>query len=64
MAESAHSIPWGRLGSPYDIGKAAVMLCSDNANYITGSALKVDGGFQVGMGLPHMFKRAETKAKL
>ena len=36
--------PWGRLGTPEDIGKAAVFLCSDDADYITGTELVVDGG--------------------
>jgi glucose 1-dehydrogenase len=39
------SLPWGRMGRPEDIGKAAVFLCSDDADYVTGAALLVDGGF-------------------
>ena len=38
-------IPWGRIGTPDDIGKAAVFLASDEADYITGTSLRVDGGF-------------------
>ena len=38
-------LPWGRVGQPEDIGKAAVFLSSDEADYITGTALRVDGGF-------------------
>lgn len=45
IAQTAPSLPWGRLGTPEDIGKAAVFLCSDDADYITGAALLVDGGF-------------------
>lgn len=38
-------IPLGRLGdSAADIGSAAVFLCSDDATYITGQTLVVDGG--------------------
>ena len=44
-------IPWGRLGTPDDIGHAAVFLASDAADYITGSVLQVDGGYRVGMTL-------------
>ncbi len=40
------SLPWGRLGTPADIGKAAAFLASDQADYITGSVLCVDGGFR------------------
>ncbi|MCA9118302.1 MAG: SDR family oxidoreductase, partial [Planctomycetaceae bacterium] len=38
-------LPWGRIGQPADIGQAAAFLCSDAADYITGTALRVDGGF-------------------
>ena len=36
--------PWGRVGFPADIGKAVVFLASDDADYITGQVLYVDGG--------------------
>ncbi|MFL0267290.1 elongation factor P 5-aminopentanone reductase [Candidatus Clostridium radicumherbarum] len=38
-------IPMQRFGSPEDIGKLAVFLASDDANYITGQIITVDGGF-------------------
>jgi len=39
-------IPLGRMGDPEtDIGQAVVYLCSDDAAYITGTTLMVDGGF-------------------
>ncbi|MAS33940.1 MAG: short-chain dehydrogenase [Anaerolineaceae bacterium] len=38
-------IPWGRIGTPDDIGKAAVFLASNDADYITGTSLRVDGGY-------------------
>jgi len=37
-------IPLGRMGTPADIGHAAAWLCSDEAAYITGITLRVDGG--------------------
>jgi NAD(P)-dependent dehydrogenase (short-subunit alcohol dehydrogenase family) len=37
-------IPAGRLGSPWEIAKAVVFLLSDDASYITGTELLVDGG--------------------
>jgi 3-oxoacyl-[acyl-carrier protein] reductase len=37
-------IPLGRAGHPQDIGKAAVFLASDDANFITGKILRIDGG--------------------
>ena len=38
-------IPLGRRGEPKEIGKVAVFLASDDASYITGATLVVDGGF-------------------
>ncbi len=52
IQEGAKKIPWGRLGRPDEIAQAAVFLLSDAADYITGSALLVDGGFTVGLTLP------------
>jgi glucose 1-dehydrogenase len=46
IAEAGAKLPWGRLGTPADIGKAAVFLASDDADYITGTPLLVDGGFR------------------
>jgi NAD(P)-dependent dehydrogenase (short-subunit alcohol dehydrogenase family) len=38
------SIPLGRLGTPRDVVNAALFLASDEADYITGAELVVDGG--------------------
>lgn len=51
IEEDGKLIPWGRIGTPEDIGKAAAFLVSDDADYITGSILRVDGGFVHGLGL-------------
>jgi 3-oxoacyl-[acyl-carrier protein] reductase len=37
-------IPAGKIGDPADFGRIAAFLCSDYANYVTGSAIAVDGG--------------------
>ena len=37
-------IPYGRIGEPEDIGRVAVWLASDQADYITGASIFVDGG--------------------
>jgi glucose 1-dehydrogenase len=52
IAAAAKTLPWGRLGTPTDIGRAAVFLTSDDADYITGTALLVDGGFALRAALP------------
>jgi NAD(P)-dependent dehydrogenase (short-subunit alcohol dehydrogenase family) len=41
-------VPKGRVGRPEDIGAAAVFLASDEADYITGTVLVVDGGWLAG----------------
>ncbi|HJT94089.1 MAG TPA: 3-oxoacyl-ACP reductase FabG [Mycobacterium sp.] len=44
LAGMARAIPAGALGSPEDIGYTAAFLASDEAGYITGQAIAVDGG--------------------
>lgn len=44
MNEKGGQLPWGRFGTPSDIGQAAVFLASSDADYLTGSILRVDGG--------------------
>ena len=39
------STPMGRTGTPADIAAAATFLCSEDANFITGHTLTVDGGW-------------------
>lgn len=41
--------PMRRFGTPEDMAKAAAFLCSDDAAYITGSGLTVDGGMSVAL---------------
>jgi NAD(P)-dependent dehydrogenase (short-subunit alcohol dehydrogenase family) len=40
----------GRMGTPWDVANAALFLASDEANFITGAALPVDGGSLVKIG--------------
>ncbi len=40
----AHSIPMARLGLPEDVANAVVFLASDEASYITGQTIHVNGG--------------------
>ncbi len=43
-AQFRASVPLGRLSTPLDIANAALWLASDEAEFITGVALEVDGG--------------------
>lgn len=65
MAKAVHSpairadyhdaIPLNRYGLEHEIADAIWFLCSDQASYITGQILAVDGGFDaVGIGLPSL----------
>lgn len=40
-------IPYGRIGEPEDVSRAAVWLASDEADYVTGTTLFVDGGMSL-----------------
>ena len=40
-------VPYNRIGQPDDIGKLAVFLASDDADYITGASIFIDGGMTV-----------------
>ena len=40
-------IPYNRIGEPADVGKLAVFLASDDADYITGASIFIDGGMTV-----------------
>ncbi|WP_329528513.1 SDR family oxidoreductase [Streptomyces sp. NBC_01462] len=42
--KSRRTIPAGRYGRPEEFGAAAAFLCGDPASYITGTALRCDGG--------------------
>jgi 3-oxoacyl-[acyl-carrier protein] reductase len=41
------STPLGRLGQPDDVAGAVRFLCSDEASFITGEVLLVDGGLGI-----------------
>jgi NAD(P)-dependent dehydrogenase (short-subunit alcohol dehydrogenase family) len=47
-ARMAKVHPVGRVGEPEEVGRAVAFLASDEASFITGVALPVDGGFQAG----------------
>lgn len=48
ITEMTKSTPWPRLGEPRDIARVVLFLCSDDAQWMTGQNIAVDGGFTVG----------------
>ena len=54
-------VPLGRFGDPNEIANAVLFLASDEASFITGSTLVVDGGQQAAIAAPRIgraFERA------
>jgi 3-oxoacyl-[acyl-carrier protein] reductase len=51
-AERGRAIPMGRVGEPEDMTGAVVFLASDDAAYVTGQMLAVDGGILAAMRSP------------
>lgn len=47
LRELCDETPLGRLGTPADVAKAVMFLASDEASFITGQIIGVDGGFAV-----------------
>ncbi len=48
MAQVIDEIPMKRLGKPEEIAAAVLFLCSENAGFMVGQAVVVDGGYTVG----------------
>jgi glucose 1-dehydrogenase len=47
LAQAGGKLPWQRLGRPDEIGRGVVFLCDPKSDYITGSALRIDGGISL-----------------
>ena len=49
LAEAARAIPLGRMARPEEIARAAVFLASNDAGFVTGQTLHVNGGSYFGL---------------
>ena len=45
----AQAVPMRRLGRPEEVAAAAVWLCSEEAGFVTGATLAIDGGKLAGV---------------
>ena len=52
IAQRHAQVPMGRMGDAWDIAHAALFLVSDEARYITGTEIVVDGGLTASTGTP------------
>ena len=48
LARRTSQIPLGRMGTPEDVARLALFLASEEASWITGAALPLDGGYTAG----------------
>jgi len=44
LREGGQKLPWGRMGRPEEIARGVAFVLSDDAEYMTGSTLTIDGG--------------------
>jgi len=49
LKRAGDDIPWGRVGKPEEVASVIAFLTSDDAHYVTGQSLIVDGGLTVKM---------------
>lgn len=47
IAELCENTPLGRIGKPYEVAQLALFLSSDNASFITGQIIGIDGGYAI-----------------
>ena len=59
---AAAAVPLGRLGTVDDVAHAVLWLCSDEASFVTGATLPVDGGQTAGVTPPGMERRGGAAA--
>jgi NAD(P)-dependent dehydrogenase (short-subunit alcohol dehydrogenase family) len=58
--QAGRSTPMGRIGQAEEVAAAVVWLCSDQASFITGVTLPIDGGQHAGLKPARMYKAGES----
>jgi len=53
------STPMRRVGRPDEVAATVVWLCSDQASFVTGATLPIDGGQYAGLKPPRMYKQGQ-----
>ena len=57
VAATAGRIPLGRTSAPQDVPSAIMFLCSEQASFVTGASLSVDGGISAGSTVVYTDKK-------
>jgi NAD(P)-dependent dehydrogenase (short-subunit alcohol dehydrogenase family) len=56
---AAASVPMARVGTAREIADTVLWLCSDQASFITGATIPIDGGQLAGLKPPQMYRQGE-----
>lgn len=57
---AAQSVPLGRIGTTADVAACVLWLCSDEASFITGATIPLDGGQTAGTKLRQTYRPGES----
>ena len=60
---AALSVPVGRVGTTQEVADTVLWLCSDQASFITGATIPIDGGQLAGLKPPQMYRPSEGMAR-
>jgi NAD(P)-dependent dehydrogenase (short-subunit alcohol dehydrogenase family) len=58
--QAARSVPMGRVGTVREVADVVLWLCSDEASFVTGAVVPIDGGQSAGHKPPQMYRQGES----
>ena len=58
--QAARSVPMGRVGTVREVADVVLWLCSDEASFLTGVVVPIDGGQSAGHKPPQMYRQGES----